>query len=35
VTQTVDLTNLPLELLRQLKQLQDVLGLLHDDYVNA
>jgi CHAD domain-containing protein len=35
VTQTVDLTNLPLDLLRQLKQLQDVLGLLHDDYVNA
>jgi len=26
---------LPPELLRQLKQLQDVLGLLHDDYVNA
>ena len=35
VTQTVDLTELPLDLLRQLKQLQDVLGLLHDDYVNA
>ena len=35
VTQTVDLTNLPLDLLRQLKQLQDVLGLLHDDYINA
>ncbi|MBP5793391.1 MAG: CapA family protein, partial [Spirochaetaceae bacterium] len=30
-----DLTELPLDLLRQLKQLQDVLGLLHDDYVNA
>ena len=35
VTQTVDLTELPLDLLRQLKQLQDVLGLLHDDYINA
>ena len=35
VTQTVELTELPLDLLRQLKQLQDVLGLLHDDYVNA
>ena len=35
VTQTVDLTELPPYLLRQLKQLQDVLGLLHDDYVNA
>ena len=35
VTQTIDLTELPLDLLRQLKQLQDVLGLLHDDYVNA
>ncbi|MBQ6913428.1 MAG: CHAD domain-containing protein, partial [Acidaminococcaceae bacterium] len=35
VTQTVDLMELPLDLLRQLKQLQDVLGLLHDDYVNA
>lgn len=35
VTQTVDLTELPVDLLRQLKQLQDVLGLLHDDYVNA
>ena len=35
VTQTVDLTELPVDLLRQMKQLQDVLGLLHDDYVNA
>ncbi|MBR0293866.1 MAG: CHAD domain-containing protein, partial [Acidaminococcaceae bacterium] len=35
VTQTIDLTELPVDLLRQLKQLQDVLGLLHDDYVNA
>ncbi|MBQ5344492.1 MAG: CHAD domain-containing protein [Acidaminococcaceae bacterium] len=35
VTQTIDLARLPLSLLRQLKQLQDVLGLLHDDYVNA
>ena len=35
VTQTVDLTELSVDLLRQLKQLQDVLGLLHDDYVNA
>ena len=35
VTQTVDLTELPPDLLRQLKQLQDVLGLLHDDYINA
>lgn len=35
VTQTIDLTELPLDLLRQLKQLQDVLGLLHDDYINA
>ena len=34
-TQTADLTELPVDLLRQLKQLQDVLGLLHDDYVNA
>ena len=35
VTQTIDLTELPLDLLRQLKQLQDVLGLLHDDYINS
>ena len=35
VTQTIELARLPLDLLRQLKQLQDVLGLLHDDYVNA
>lgn len=35
VTQTVALADLPLDVLRQLKQLQDVLGLLHDDYVNA
>ena len=35
MTQTVDLTELPVDLLRQLKQLQDVLGMLHDDYVNA
>ena len=35
VTQTIRLAQLPPELLRQLKQLQDVLGLLHDDYVNA
>ena len=35
VTQTIELAKLPMDLLRQLKQLQDVLGLLHDDYVNA
>ena len=35
VTQTITLAELPMDLLRQLKQLQDVLGLLHDDYVNA
>ena len=35
VTQTIELARLPLDFLRQLKQLQDVLGLLHDDYVNA
>ena len=35
MTQTIELARLPLDLLRQLKQLQDVLGLLHDDYVNA
>ena len=35
VTQTIDLAELPANLLRQMKQLQDVLGLLHDDYVNA
>jgi len=35
VTQTIRLAALPPDLLRQLKQLQDVLGLLHDDYVNT
>lgn len=35
VIQTVDLIRLPVGLLRQLKQLQDVLGLLHDGYVNG
>lgn len=35
VIQTVDILALPLSLLRQLKQLQDVLGLLHDNYINA
>lgn len=35
VTQTIGLVRLPVDLLRQMKQLQDVLGLLHDDYVNA
>ena len=35
VTQTIGLAQLPPDFLRQLKQLQDVLGLLHDDYVNA
>lgn len=35
VVQTVDLLDLPRSLLRQLKQLQDVLGLLHDNYINA
>ncbi|MDY6291451.1 MAG: CHAD domain-containing protein [Succiniclasticum sp.] len=35
VTQTIDLVKLPVDVLRQLKQLQDVLGLLHDDYVNS
>lgn len=35
VIQTVDLIRLPVGLLRQLKQVQDVLGLLHDGYVNG
>ena len=35
VTQTIELAKLPPDLLRQLKQLQDLLGLLHDDYINA
>ena len=35
VLQTVNLVQLPEGLLRQLKQLQDVLGLLHDGHCNA
>lgn len=35
VVQTLDVVRLDLNLLRRLKQLQDMLGLLHDDYINA
>ncbi len=35
VTQAISPAEFPPDLHRQLKQLQDVLGLLHDDYVNA
>lgn len=34
VLQTVDVLRLPPSLVRQLKQVQDTLGFLHDDYVN-
>ena len=35
VLQTVDVLRLPSSLVRQLKQVQDTLGFLHDDYVNS